>query len=52
MADQGLTEEEPGRRQSARYKTNVPAILTTDKREFQIDLIQISRDGCLVFPLT
>ena len=50
MADQGLTEEEPGRRQSARYKTNVPAILTTDKSENQIDIIQISRDGCLVFP--
>ena len=50
MADQGLTEQEPGRRQSARYKTNVPATLTTDKSESQIDLIQISRDGCLVFP--
>ncbi len=50
MADQGLTEKEPGRRQSARYKTNVPATLTTDKSESQIDIIQISRDGCLVFP--
>ncbi len=50
MADQGHTEKEPGRRQSARYKTNVPAILTTDKSESQIDIIQISRAGCLVFP--
>ena len=50
MADQGLTEKEAGRRQSARYKTNVPAILTTDKSESQIDIIQISRAGCLVFP--
>ncbi len=50
MADQGLTEQEPGRRQSARYKTNVPATLTTDKSEFQVNIIQISRAGCLVFP--
>ena len=50
MADQGLTEKEPGRRQYRRYKTNVPATLTTDKSAFQINMIQISRDGCLVFP--
>ncbi len=29
MADQGLTEKEPGRRQYRRYKTNFPATLTT-----------------------
>ncbi len=50
MADQGLTENELGRRQYPRYKTNIPATLTTDKGEFQINIIQISRAGCLVFP--
>ena len=49
MADQGLTEKEPGRRQYRRYKTNFPATLTTDKGEFQTHIIQISRGGCLVF---
>ncbi len=50
MADQGLTEKEPGRRQYPLYKTNFPATLTTDKGEFQTHIIQISRGGCLVFP--
>ncbi len=49
MADQGLTEKEPGRRQYRRYKTNFPATLTTDKGEFQTHIIQISRGGCLAF---
>ena len=50
MADQGLTEKEPGRRQYPRYKTNFPATLTTNKGEFQTYIIEISRDGCLMFP--
>ncbi len=49
MADQGLTEKEPGRRQYPRYKTNFPATLTTDKGGFETHIIQISRGGCLVF---
>ena len=49
MADQGLTEKEPGRRQYPRYKTNFPATLTTDKGGLETHIIQISRGGCLVF---
>ena len=49
MADQGLTEKKPGRRQYRRYKTNFPATLTTDIGEFQTHIIQISRGSCLVF---
>ena len=48
MADHGPAEQ-PGRRQYPRYKTNIPATLTTDKGEFQINIIQIGRGGCLVF---
>ena len=48
MADHGPAEP-PGKRQHPRYKTNIPGTLTTDKGEFQIDIIQISRGGCLVF---
>ena len=49
MADHGPAEQR-GKRQHPRYKTNIPATLTTDKGEFQINIIQISRAGCLVFP--
>ena len=48
MADHGPAEQR-GKRQHPRYKTNIPGTLTTDKGEFQIDIIQISRGGCLVF---
>ncbi len=48
MADHGPAEQR-GKRQHPRYKTNIPATLTTDKGDFQVNIINISRGGCLVF---
>ncbi len=50
MPEKGLPDKQTGARRYPRYKTNIPATLTTDQGEFQINIIQISRAGCLVFP--
>ena len=49
MADQGLAEKEPWKRQLSRYKLNIPYTLTTEKGEFQVYIIYIRRGGFLVF---